>query len=1310
MLKVRAHTCYLGKTGYAAHSRSFFRELSKYVDLRVRNYTWDDDLSYINDIDLNICDKVTLNNQSGRVDYPISYSFPGYKWNNVNKPFEADVDIVLMETNHHYFYEIYNSKVKIAYTVWESTEIEPDFFKQLLKFDYLWVVSEWHRQVAIKQGYPEYRVMVVNEGVNEDCYNTLYKRVKSNNTEELDSDKFNFMFFGRWDYRKSVPEIVKSFLNSFPDNENVNLILSADNPYSVDGMKSTEERLDFYGLNDKRIKVKHFLSREEYLSFIKEGNVLITCSRSEGWNIPLIEALAAGTPVIYSDWGAQLEFASGLGTPVKIKGELPASIGYDLGYSGNTSGLYADPDFNDLELKMKECYENWNEKKKIALSDSKYIIDNYNWERIGKIGYETIMKLTDFEIPKPFREESIVIMSHADTEEKLSVLNRTLLSLKRRGYTVIISSHIQIPNSILKNCDYFICETDNPVIFEDEYHNLSDYVPIYYAKYPEFDINYSFDFNHGYAALRLIINGANISRSLGFKKTHFINYDYVIENDNLLTKYSRLLDNYHVVGSNWENGKSDINSINTGFFSAKNKELIDSLSEIKTKKDYFRYKDLVILEDVFLKCLQEFGLSITLFDFSDIQEGNIINSITIPAFQKKQVKGVGEALIFLSKERQTNKEYISILPISIDISGTIYVDSNKIEFSNKIGHFEFYEVSADSISKGIRVSIPSYGTDMVYNNDTKRVNVVINDMNIIKKLDTKSNYDVNINFLDGAFVEIKGSGDDKFKVDFVDKVNDYLVYSTTLGSNMWARPDKKYFIDWLIRITNLRTYEVTEYNLDLNGKRVYISLESKSLGDTIAWFPMIDEFRKKHNCKIIVSTFRNDMLSEQYPEIEFVSPGQFPNDVFAYYRVGWFYDGDVHNESMHPCSFRDKPMQQSASDILGLEHKTIKAKLSDNLGSRPIDSPYVCFGIHSTAQAKYWNNPTGWQDLYNYFKSMGKEVVVLSNEGNGYMGNFYPKGVLTVDGEKTIENAMRYLKYCDMFVGVGSGLSWLSWSMSKPTVLISGFSLPKSEIIDDNVIRVFKGGGCTGCFNRYRLDASDWKWCPDHKNTERQFECSKLITSSDVIKEIEKYWKLGKSEKSNEVIVQESYDLGMVQNHSEIIEATNFVRNLQIKSFIEIGTDQGGTFAIWSKVSDGDGFRISVDLPHGQFGRNDYNVNLRDIYLKSLGSNVYTIHGSSHDINVIDNVRNILSGEQVDFLFIDGDHTYDGVKQDYDMYLQFLKPGGWVGFHDIKDTEFHRSANCRVDILWNELKGNKIEFIDKSSKYGGIGFIQKNKD
>ncbi|MEM0354414.1 MAG: class I SAM-dependent methyltransferase [Thermoplasmata archaeon] len=78
-------------------------------------------------------------------------------------------------------------------------------------------------------------------------------------------------------------------------------------------------------------------------------------------------------------------------------------------------------------------------------------------------------------------------------------------------------------------------------------------------------------------------------------------------------------------------------------------------------------------------------------------------------------------------------------------------------------------------------------------------------------------------------------------------------------------------------------------------------------------------------------------------------------------------------------------------------------------------------------------------------------------------------------------------------------------------------------------------------------------------------------------------------------------------------------------------------------------------------------------------------------------------------LFIDGDHSYEGVKKDYELYYNLVKYNGIIVFHDIVDSEYHRSQNCYVSQLWNELEGEKIEIIDENDKtWGGIGILVKH--
>ena len=112
------------------------------------------------------------------------------------------------------------------------------------------------------------------------------------------------------------------------------------------------------------------------------------------------------------------------------------------------------------------------------------------------------------------------------------------------------------------------------------------------------------------------------------------------------------------------------------------------------------------------------------------------------------------------------------------------------------------------------------------------------------------------------------------------------------------------------------------------------------------------------------------------------------------------------------------------------------------------------------------------------------------------------KNIINKSGPKDIHETINLLYNCEFFIGLGSGLSWLSWALKKPTILVSGFSLPKSEFFTP--FRIINKNVCHGCWNNpnYNFDRGDWFWCPKLKDTDRQFECSKSITSQTVIDNI----------------------------------------------------------------------------------------------------------------------------------------------------------------------------------------------------------------
>ena len=95
---------------------------------------------------------------------------------------------------------------------------------------------------------------------------------------------------------------------------------------------------------------------------------------------------------------------------------------------------------------------------------------------------------------------------------------------------------------------------------------------------------------------------------------------------------------------------------------------------------------------------------------------------------------------------------------------------------------------------------------------------------------------------------------------------------------------------------------------------------------------------------------------------------------------------------------------------------------------------------------------------------------------------------------------MNLLHYSEFFVGLSSGLSWLAWALNKQVVLISNMTNKEHEF-QSNCIRIVNESVCNSCWvdPQFQFDKGDWYWCPRHKGTDRQFECTKSITSKMVI-------------------------------------------------------------------------------------------------------------------------------------------------------------------------------------------------------------------
>ena len=392
--------------------------------------------------------------------------------------------------------------------------------------------------------------------------------------------------------------------------------------------------------------------------------------------------------------------------------------------------------------------------------------------------------------------------------------------------------------------------------------------------------------------------------------------------------------------------------------------------------------------------------------------------------------------------------------------------------------------------------------------------VLIKEYNNLKKTTIKSkigDYVFKLNFINNSTLEILGEKEGKFNVQFINQDNGKIVYETTITNNMWTKCTKQYFVNYLVKVKDVDSENIIyEHSYNAQGKKVYIHFASKAIGDTLAWFPYAEEFRKKHNCDLIVSTFYNEWFEENYPNIKFIKPGTEVFDLYAMYEVGWHYnENNTINYETNPSDFRKYSLQECSSDILGIDYNELKPNLTfQNTGST-INEKYVVIAPHGSAHAKYWNYPGGWQTIIDYLNNEGYKVVMITKEPLGdewhdsKLGGTLT-GVIDKTGDYSLAERANDMMNAEFFIGIGSGLSWLNWALNKKTILISGFSAPFSEFKDCERIFTPDFNTCNSCYNKEKLDPGDWEWCPKNKNTEKQFECTKSIHPELIIKAIER--------------------------------------------------------------------------------------------------------------------------------------------------------------------------------------------------------------
>jgi predicted O-methyltransferase YrrM len=191
------------------------------------------------------------------------------------------------------------------------------------------------------------------------------------------------------------------------------------------------------------------------------------------------------------------------------------------------------------------------------------------------------------------------------------------------------------------------------------------------------------------------------------------------------------------------------------------------------------------------------------------------------------------------------------------------------------------------------------------------------------------------------------------------------------------------------------------------------------------------------------------------------------------------------------------------------------------------------------------------------------------------------------------------------------------------------------------------------------------------------------------------------------------------QKKTEIVSLLRLLEQSRPRRIAEIGTATGGTLFMLTQVAAADATVVSVDLPGGRLGgassaeRHRYPQWRARLY-RGFARNdqvVHALRADSHRAATVEEVRRRLPDGKFDFLFVDGDHSYEGVRRDFELYSPLAATNALVAFHDILPSRPGGHGDPgEVPLFWDEVKNQRpveAEFVE-DPQWGscGIGVVR----
>lgn len=266
-------------------------------------------------------------------------------------------------------------RFKIGFTMLEVDGFPADWVRKANRMDEVWVPTEFNRAAFQRCGLTR-PVHVMPLGVNPDYFHPGIKAYPNPLGEYV------FLTNFEWGERKEPWLLLESFNQTFSAREPVRLVCKVINRDPAVRLKQEIRNLDLDQAGGRvsflfNVDFPHY----QLGSFYRSGDCFLSVGRGEGWDMPLMEAMACGLPSIATDWGAHRDFVhDGISYPLRVRGTVPAvaKCPYYEGFA------WSDPDPDHLRHLLRHVYENRDEARAKGRLAALEMVERWTWDHAAR--------------------------------------------------------------------------------------------------------------------------------------------------------------------------------------------------------------------------------------------------------------------------------------------------------------------------------------------------------------------------------------------------------------------------------------------------------------------------------------------------------------------------------------------------------------------------------------------------------------------------------------------------------------------------------------------------------------------------------------------------------------------------------------------------------------------------------------------------------------------------------------------------------------------------------------------------------------